>query len=280
MRRGARPRRIFRARPRSCCSRFHALTPGSTCRHPSSPCSSAPHRRRSRSVARCWWLVALRRAARRGSTCGRDADQPADAATRLAESRNRRRRWAADRAGQCPGVPGARSVRLRPAQSSRPAHRRRPDQGRPDDHGRGRRPAAGLERRNDELRARTSPRATWRRARAWHSTVEARRRWPSTGPLNRPSDGAERPIADALVFAYTGVFVRQPLAAVSPNGDGVDDVQRALLQGRTSLGRDVDAHVAGRRDPGHRRRSISRPACIRSRFHLRLAPLSPREAGS
>jgi hypothetical protein len=43
--------------------------------------------------------------------------------------------------------------------------------------------------------------------------------------LNRPSDGSERPIADALVFAYTGVFVRQPLPAVSPNGDSVDDVQ-------------------------------------------------------
>ena len=43
--------------------------------------------------------------------------------------------------------------------------------------------------------------------------------------LNRPSDGTERPISDALVFAYTGVYVREPLASVSPNGDGVDDTQ-------------------------------------------------------
>ena len=43
--------------------------------------------------------------------------------------------------------------------------------------------------------------------------------------LNRPSDGVERPISTALSFAYTGVFVRQPLPSVSPNGDGVDDVQ-------------------------------------------------------
>jgi hypothetical protein len=43
--------------------------------------------------------------------------------------------------------------------------------------------------------------------------------------LNRPSDGVERPISTALTFAYTGVYVEQQLATVSPNGDGVDDVQ-------------------------------------------------------
>ncbi len=44
--------------------------------------------------------------------------------------------------------------------------------------------------------------------------------------LNRPSDGQERPIANALVFAYSGVFVAPPAAqVVSPDGDGVDDEQ-------------------------------------------------------
>jgi hypothetical protein len=43
--------------------------------------------------------------------------------------------------------------------------------------------------------------------------------------LNRPSDGVERPISTALVFAYAGVYVREALNAVSPNGDGVDDAQ-------------------------------------------------------
>jgi hypothetical protein len=44
--------------------------------------------------------------------------------------------------------------------------------------------------------------------------------------LNRPSDGTERPISTALVLAYAGVYVPPPSAAVvSPNGDGVDDVQ-------------------------------------------------------
>lgn len=41
--------------------------------------------------------------------------------------------------------------------------------------------------------------------------------------LNRPSDGRERPIATALVLAYSGVFVPDVPARVSPNGDGVDD---------------------------------------------------------
>jgi hypothetical protein len=43
--------------------------------------------------------------------------------------------------------------------------------------------------------------------------------------LNRPSDGQERPVANALVFAYSGVFVQPPLPVVSPNADGVDDEQ-------------------------------------------------------
>ena len=39
--------------------------------------------------------------------------------------------------------------------------------------------------------------------------------------------GPERPIADALIVAYTGVYVPQPLEAVlSPNGDGIAERQR------------------------------------------------------
>ncbi len=41
--------------------------------------------------------------------------------------------------------------------------------------------------------------------------------------LNAPSDGSERRIATALVLAYRGVYVSEPPARVSPNGDGVDD---------------------------------------------------------
>ncbi len=44
--------------------------------------------------------------------------------------------------------------------------------------------------------------------------------------LNRPSDGAERPVAEALLVTYYGVFV--PFAGttvLSPNGDGVGEKQ-------------------------------------------------------
>jgi hypothetical protein len=44
--------------------------------------------------------------------------------------------------------------------------------------------------------------------------------------LNTPSDGAERPIGDALMLLYHGVYLPPPRAAiVSPNGDGFADVQ-------------------------------------------------------
>jgi len=43
--------------------------------------------------------------------------------------------------------------------------------------------------------------------------------------LNRPSGTSERAIASALVFSYTGVFVAPPEPVVSPDGDGVADLQ-------------------------------------------------------
>jgi hypothetical protein len=45
--------------------------------------------------------------------------------------------------------------------------------------------------------------------------------------LNSPSDGRERPVATALLLQYLGVYAAPPLEpVVSPNGDGVDDVQK------------------------------------------------------
>jgi Phosphodiester glycosidase len=43
--------------------------------------------------------------------------------------------------------------------------------------------------------------------------------------LNRPSNGAQRPVSTALMFEYTGAFVEPPRPVVSPNGDRVDDTQ-------------------------------------------------------
>ena len=44
--------------------------------------------------------------------------------------------------------------------------------------------------------------------------------------LTKPSGGAEKPIADALVLSYTGVYAAPPAVKIlSPNGDGVNDMQ-------------------------------------------------------
>jgi hypothetical protein len=42
--------------------------------------------------------------------------------------------------------------------------------------------------------------------------------------LNRPSDpNGERPVAEALVIGYTGVYAAIPAPTLSPNGDGIDE---------------------------------------------------------
>jgi hypothetical protein len=43
--------------------------------------------------------------------------------------------------------------------------------------------------------------------------------------LNRPSDlhGVERPVGEALVIGYTGVYAPAPAASLSPNSDGIGD---------------------------------------------------------
>src|SRR5207249_7745883 len=42
--------------------------------------------------------------------------------------------------------------------------------------------------------------------------------------LNRPSDpGGERPVGEALVISYTGVYAPAPVPSLSPNADGAND---------------------------------------------------------
>jgi hypothetical protein len=49
--------------------------------------------------------------------------------------------------------------------------------------------------------------------------------------LNRPSDGRERAVSDALMLQYFGVYALPPATdAVSPNGDGVDETQRLAFK--------------------------------------------------
>lgn len=45
--------------------------------------------------------------------------------------------------------------------------------------------------------------------------------------LNRPSDSyGERPVAEALLVTYAGVYAPAPAPVLSPNGDGLGDVER------------------------------------------------------
>ena len=69
--------------------------------------------------------------------------------------------------------------------------------------------------------------------------------------LNHPSDGAERPVADALMVLYYGIYARPPrLSLYSPNGDGIADVQRLYAKVvrrsdvKLRLVRASDGHVA------------------------------------
>ena len=101
--------------------------------------------------------------------------------------------------------------------------------------------------------------------------------------LNRPSDGQERRISNALMLEYQGVFASEPPPLVSPNGDGVDDVPG--LRYRVYRPSTVTAALNGparRHDYGPRpRRSSRAPIPCRSpaRPPLRPAPTPrPRSA--
>ena len=156
-----------------------------------------------------------------GSTVTSRVDSP----PRLAESRDCRRRRPADRAGRCAGVSRSGGVRVGATRPARP----RTGVGQMQD-GRiimvavdGRQPGWSVGMTNFEL-AQALVRlgaVTGMALDGGGSTTMAF----DGDLLNRPSDGGERPIADALVFAYTGVFARQPVPVVSPNGDSVDDAQ-------------------------------------------------------
>ena len=76
--------------------------------------------------------------------------------------------------------------------------------------------------------------------------------------LNRPSDpGGERPVAEALVVGYTGVYAPAPAPTLSPNGDGVDEREKlgyklvrpatvsAKLVAPNGTAREVDAGAKG-----------------------------------
>jgi flagellar hook assembly protein FlgD len=77
--------------------------------------------------------------------------------------------------------------------------------------------------------------------------------------LNRPSDGGERLVSEAMLVSYYGVYAPQPEPSFSPNGDGAGDKQElsykvvrpstvsATLVGPGGAGRTIDE---GSRRPG------------------------------
>ncbi len=102
--------------------------------------------------------------------------------------------------------------------------------------------------------------------------------------LNRPSDsGGERAVSDGLFVLYTGVVAAPPGEAVlSPNGDGVGDVQPlAYKVGRPSTVK-VSLVGPGPVDAGARREreGARRPALLVGRQRTPTARRRPRVSGA
>ena len=67
--------------------------------------------------------------------------------------------------------------------------------------------------------------------------------------LTRPTADAEQQISDALFFSYNGVYAAPPSSTtLSPNGDGIDDVQTFTLQARSRLAGERGGRRPRRRD--------------------------------
>jgi hypothetical protein len=95
--------------------------------------------------------------------------------------------------------------------------------------------------------------------------------------LNRPSDSyGERPVGEALVIAYTGVYVPPLAPTLSPNADGVGDVEpltykvvrpstvSAKLIGPDGSSRELDA---GSKAPGRYRLTWNGAGAPEGRYH-------------
>jgi hypothetical protein len=95
--------------------------------------------------------------------------------------------------------------------------------------------------------------------------------------LNRPSDSyGERPVGEALVIAYTGVYVPPVAPTLSPNADGVGDVETlsykvvrpstvsAKLIGPDGSAQELDS---GTRAPGRYRLTWNGAGAPEGRYH-------------
>ena len=94
--------------------------------------------------------------------------------------------------------------------------------------------------------------------------------------FNRPSDGSERPVANALMLFYYGIYAHQPrLNRFSPNSDGVADVQ--VLRAKVVRPSSVDVTLfqpdgaiawtyAGQLAPGTIRKELTGPTLPEGRW--------------
>ena len=131
----------------------------------------------------------------------------------------------ADRSRRLARVSRGRGLYVEPTLAARPAHRRRPARRRAHPARHRGRPAAGLLGRHDQLRARPDARAP----RCRHGHGSRRGRLDLDGVRRLVAEpavrGLERPVSTALMFLYSGVYVQPAVPVVSPDGDGVADLQ-------------------------------------------------------
>jgi hypothetical protein len=104
--------------------------------------------------------------------------------------------------------------------------------------------------------------------------------------LNRPSDSSgERPVAEAVVIAYTGVYVPPVAPTLSPNADGAADVEpltyklvrpstvSAKLIGPDGSTRELDA---GAKAPGRYKLAWNGAGALEGRYHWNVTATDDR----
>ena len=192
--------------------------------------------------------------------------------------RERRRRRAGARPERRPGLPRERGVHVQPARAAPSADRRRPARRRPGRDGRRRRSPGGLQRRDDELRARADARP----ARRGHRLGLRRRRLLDARVRRHAAQPAVRPRRRAAGLDLAPAHVLRRLRARAGCRDLAErrrrrrDAARAHLQGRAPLDRDRDADRARRRGRLHRDAARSSPGTYPVAFPP--APLDPDRA--
>ena len=215
-----------------------------------------------RSARRSW--RDRRRSARNGGAPRFERDRPPDPDPGLVGARRRGRRRAGARARRPSDLPLERRVHDRPARSACASRGDRPDAGRPHRARHDRRTASGLQRRDDELRARVVPdaprcvdRVGARRRRLVHDGVRGHTAQPAFRSRRRALD---RRVPQSLLLrsARSRAGARRRVAErrqrQRPPDARLQD--RASLDGERAADRSRRQRAARRRRPEDRRRHV------------------------